>query len=109
MSFIPKDVELLKECISSKNITNYIKENKINAVIHFAAKISVPESIANPMKYYIENTSNTNSLISSCLNANISNFIFSSTAADMEIKPYKIKLMKTQSLNQKILMDIQNC
>ena len=64
-SFIPKDVEFLNECISSKNISHYIKENNINAVIHFAAKISVPESKSNPMKYYQENTSKTRDVCNS--------------------------------------------
>ncbi len=79
---IPDDIDFFKACIGSgEQITNYLKENKIEAVIHFAAKIIVPESIKNPLKYYIGNTNKTNSLISSCIDAKIEKFIFSSTAA----------------------------
>ena len=57
---IPNDIDFFKACIGSgEQITNYLKENKIEAVIHFAAKIIVPESIKNPLKYYIGNTNKT--------------------------------------------------
>jgi len=52
-----------------------------DTVFHFAANVSVPESVANPLKYYINNTSNTISLLSWCTNNRIKNFILSSTGA----------------------------
>ena len=52
-----------------------------DAVIHFAASIVVPESVENPLKYYMNNTVNTTHLISLCTTYNIKYFIFSSTAA----------------------------
>ncbi len=58
-----------------------IVENKIDSVIHFAGSIIVPESVIDPLKYYDNNTKNSLSLIKLCIKHNISNFIFSSTAA----------------------------
>lgn len=57
------------------------KASDFDAVIHFAASIVVPESVRNPIKYYINNTVNTANLINLCLKYNVNKFIFSSTAA----------------------------
>jgi UDP-glucose 4-epimerase len=50
-------------------------------VMHFAAHTIVPESVANPLKYYGNNTCATRSLLQCCQEAGITNFVFSSTAA----------------------------
>ncbi|MEI8390620.1 MAG: UDP-glucose 4-epimerase GalE [bacterium] len=62
-------------------IENILINNKINAVVHFAASIVVPESVENPLKYYFNNTINTANLVKLCIKHNINKFIFSSTAA----------------------------
>lgn len=56
-------------------------EEKITAVMHLAAKTSVPESIEDPEIYYDNNTAGTLALLSACKKAQIPHFIFSSTAA----------------------------
>ena len=48
---------------------------------HFAAKIVVPESITDPLGYYLNNTSNARTLIETAIKGGVKNFIFSSTAA----------------------------
>ncbi len=53
----------------------------IEAVLHFAASIIVPESVAEPLKYYGNNTCNTRRLIEACVRHGVNRFIFSSTAA----------------------------
>ena len=58
-----------------------IKEAGIDAVIHFAGSIVVPDSISDPLGYYHNNTVKTRSLIETCIAGNVKNFIFSSTAA----------------------------
>lgn len=55
--------------------------NKFDALIHFAASIVVPESVANPLKYYMNNTVNTTNIIKLCNDYNVGKMIFSSTAA----------------------------
>jgi UDP-glucose 4-epimerase len=58
-----------------------MKEYKVDAVMHFAGSIVVPESVENPGMYYSNNTINSLNLMSACVENNIPNFIFSSTAA----------------------------
>src|SRR5690606_3325446 len=56
-------------------------ENEIDMVLHFAGSISVPESIEKPLEYYLNNSSNTRNLIASCVEHNVRQMVFSSTAA----------------------------
>jgi UDP-glucose 4-epimerase len=56
-------------------------ENDIDSIIHFAGSAVVPESIADPLAYYENNTVKTRSLMGSAIKAGIRNFVFSSTAA----------------------------
>ncbi len=58
-----------------------IAKHKIDAVAHFAAKIVVPDSITDPLGYYLNNTSNARTLIETAIKGGVKNFIFSSTAA----------------------------
>ena len=53
----------------------------VGAVMHFAGSIIVPESVTDPAKYYRNNTANSLGLIEACLEAGVSSFVFSSTAA----------------------------
>jgi UDP-glucose 4-epimerase len=53
----------------------------VEAIIHFAASIVVPESVSHPLAYYRNNTVNTRSLIDGAVRHNIPHFVFSSTAA----------------------------
>lgn len=62
-------------------VSDVLKENNINTIIHFAASIVVPESVENPLKYYMNNTVNTTNLIKCAIENKVSKFIFSSTAA----------------------------
>ena len=66
------DIELVSKLIADKGI---------DTVMHFAAHTIVPESVSNPLKYYANNTCSTRNLLQACQDNNISNFIFSSTAA----------------------------
>lgn len=54
---------------------------KFEAVLHFAGSIVVPESVADPLRYYQNNTVNSHFLISLCQKYGVNSFIFSSTAA----------------------------
>lgn len=58
-----------------------IVRHGVEAVIHFAGSIVVPESVENPLKYYKNNTANSRDLIAACVEAGVKHFIFSSTAA----------------------------
>lgn len=56
-------------------------EHKFDTVMHFAAHTIVPESVANPLKYYGNNTTSTRTLLEACQNHGVKHFVFSSTAA----------------------------
>lgn len=58
-----------------------LQDHDVDTVMHFAAHIVVPESVADPLKYYRNNTCNTRTLLECCMNAGVKHFIFSSTAA----------------------------
>lgn len=62
-------------------VRKFLSEEKFDAIIHFAASIVVPESVEDPLKYYLNNTANTLNLIKAAVDANVGKFIFSSTAA----------------------------
>ncbi|WP_234189788.1 UDP-glucose 4-epimerase GalE [Shinella sp. NM-101] len=56
-------------------------ENRIEAIIHFAGSIIVPESVADPLAYYENNTVKSRALIAAAVAAKVPHFVFSSTAA----------------------------
>ncbi len=62
-------------------VDRVMKTHNVDTVMHFAAHTIVPESVENPLKYYGNNTASTRNLLECSQNNNISNFIFSSTAA----------------------------
>ena len=56
-------------------------EHEIEAAVHFAGSVIVPESVENPLKYYLNNTAKSRDLIAACVEHGVKHFIFSSTAA----------------------------
>jgi len=64
-----------------KAVEEILKEFKPDVVMHFAAYIVVPESVAHPLKYYQNNVGNTIKLLSAMRKAEVNNLIFSSSAA----------------------------
>jgi UDP-glucose 4-epimerase len=62
-------------------VAKLIAEHRVDAIIHFAASIVVPDSVADPLGYYRNNTANSRSLIECAVKGGVERFIFSSTAA----------------------------
>lgn len=62
-------------------VSSVIAEHEIDAIIHFAASIVVPDSVSDPLGYYRNNTANARSLIECAVTGGVRHFIFSSTAA----------------------------
>jgi UDP-glucose 4-epimerase len=61
-------------------VRNLIRDHAVDAVIHFAGSIVVPESVERPLAYYANNTVASRALLEACIHAGVKNFIFSSTA-----------------------------
>ena len=57
------------------------RQHEIEAIIHFAGSIVVPESVADPLGYYLNNTVKSRALMAAAIKAGVKQFIFSSTAA----------------------------
>ena len=66
------DTDLVKKTIQAHGVT---------AIIHFAGSIVVPESVADPLYYYSNNTAKSRGLIQCAVETGVKQFIFSSTAA----------------------------
>ncbi len=62
-------------------VTNALKNNGIEGVIHFAALAYVGESVTQPLRYYDNNTTGSVSLLRAMDAANVSRIVFSSTCA----------------------------
>jgi UDP-glucose 4-epimerase len=62
-------------------VARLIREHDVDAVIHFAASIVVPDSVRDPLGYYRNNTMNSRALIECAVKGGVRHFIFSSTAA----------------------------
>lgn len=79
---VPKGVKLVIGDIGDIDLVEKtIKDNKVDAVIHFAGSVVVPESVADPLKYYHNNTAKSRNLLQAINNCRLDSFIFSSTAA----------------------------
>jgi len=62
-------------------VERLLHQGKFDAIVHFAASIVVPESVADPLKYYDNNTAGTIGLVRAALREGVRHFVFSSTAA----------------------------
>jgi UDP-glucose 4-epimerase len=69
------------DCGDEALIGGLIAEHKVDAIIHFAAAVVVPESVADPLGYYLNNTVKARSLLAAAVAGGVRHFVFSSTAA----------------------------
>jgi UDP-glucose 4-epimerase len=58
-----------------------MQSRKIDTVLHFAGSIVVPDSVADPLGYYLNNTVKSRELIAAAISNNVARFVFSSTSA----------------------------
>ena len=79
-------------------LNKFIKENKFDAVVHFAAFAYVGESVEIPEVYYQNNVIGSYNLIRACVESGIKNFIFSSTCS-IYGNPVKVPISENQFSN----------
>ena len=79
---VPKGAEFIRgDAGDPALILRLIAEHGIEAIAHFAAKIVVPESVADPLGHYLGNTAKSRNLIEAAIGGGVRQIIFSSTAA----------------------------
>ncbi|AWC25524.1 UDP-glucose 4-epimerase [Aminobacter sp. MSH1] len=79
---VAPEATLVRGDVADKELLGQlIRDHGIDAIIHFAGSIVVPESVADPLGYYENNTCKTRSLIETAVREGVKHFIFSSTAA----------------------------
>src|SRR3954451_3987436 len=79
---VPDDVPFYEGNIAdSALIARIFDEQQIEAIMHFAGSIVVPESVEHPLKYYANNTLASHALITAAVGAGVKHILFSSTAA----------------------------
>ncbi len=62
-------------------VARTVEEHGVEAIAHFAAKIVVPDSVTDPLGYYLNNTVKSRALIEAAVRSGVRQVIFSSTAA----------------------------
>lgn len=66
---------------NKQDIQTVFDQEKIDVVMHFAAKIIVPESVEIPLEYYYNNVEGVRVLLEVMKENNVKKIVFSSTAA----------------------------
>jgi len=77
-------------------VERVIAEFGVTEIIHFAGSIVVPESVSDPLGYYLNNTVASRALIESAVRCGVKHFIFSSTAA-VYGSPRQMPVQETQA------------
>lgn len=72
---------VIGEVGDSALVERLLREHGIDTVMHFAARTIVPESVADPLRYYGNNTCATRNLLAACQQVGVKHVVFSSTAA----------------------------
>ena len=81
-SVIPEGVELVVGDIGDRALLDSVMDRyEVDAVVHFAGSIVVPDSVTDPLGYYLNNTVKTRELLAAAVAHAVPRFIFSSTAA----------------------------
>ena len=79
---VPDQAEFVEGDVGDQSLVRrLLSGHRIDAIIHFAGSIVVPESVADPLGYYLNNTCKSRALIASAVETKVPHFIFSSTAA----------------------------
>jgi UDP-glucose 4-epimerase len=79
---VPAGVPLIEgDCGDQAALTAALARTRAEAVIQLAAAVRVEESVADPAKYYFNNTVKSLAVFDACAKAGVKDFVFSSTAA----------------------------
>jgi len=97
-SAVPDDVPLIVGDFGDEDlVTELLAKHDVEAIIHFAAKIVVPDSLADPLGYYLNNTAMARTLLACAVDCGVKHFIFSSTAA-VYGEPVQVPVSESETL-----------
>lgn len=85
--WVSEDEFFIGDLLQSGDLQKIFRAHQIHAVMHFAAKASVPESLEKPFDYYQNNVVGSLNLLQAMRKASVRKFIFSSTAAVYGVNP----------------------
>lgn len=79
---LPEGVPLVVGSTLDRSVVDAaLRAHRITGVLHCAAKKSVPESVAQPLRYYQENVDGLRSVLQAAVDAGVRKVLFSSSAA----------------------------
>lgn len=79
---VPDDVPFVRADVSDRErVTDALRTHRIEAILHFASRIQVGESVVDPRLYFVGNLGASIALLESALDAGVKEFVLSSTAA----------------------------
>ena len=79
---VPREARLVIGDVADQDLVKtLLHRHSIDSIIHFAGSVVVPESLADPLAYYENNTCKSRALIQAAVRGGVKNLIFSSTAA----------------------------
>ena len=84
---LPKVIEM--DVLNTAALTQVMRDERIEAVIHFAALKAVGESVAKPLAYYHNNVTGTLSVLDAMTQANVKHIVLSSSATVYGEKAYR--------------------
>jgi UDP-glucose 4-epimerase len=92
---LPARATFYQGCVSDRGlVTDIVTRHGVEGALHFAGSIVVPESVANPAKYYRNNTSRGLELIDALIAGGVRRVVFSSTAAVYGV-PERVPIAET--------------
>lgn len=79
---VPEGVPLVNGTVLDRAaLDTALREHAVTGVVHLAARKQVAESVEQPFRYYRENVEGLRTLLEAVVDAGISRFVFSSSAA----------------------------
>jgi UDP-glucose 4-epimerase len=96
---VAPNADLIVGDVGDRVVLNRIMQTRqIDTVMHFAGSVVVPESVADPLGYYLNNTVKSRELIAAAISNGVRQFIFSSTAAVYGV-PDKVPVEESAAIN----------
>jgi UDP-glucose 4-epimerase len=79
---VPQNVAFVRAAIHDREtVVQTLRAHRIDAVMHFAAWLAVPDSVRDPLGYYHNNVTGSLTLLSAMIETGVARLVFSSSCA----------------------------